>query len=100
MQICVNNQKINIKICKNFKDRLMGLMFKENITPLCFPHCNSIHTFFMKKEIDVIMTDKTNKVIGVYKKVPKNKIITNHKAYYTYELPINTYKIELNDTFI
>ncbi len=85
------------KYCYKFKDRLLGLMFKDKITPLCFPKCHSIHTFFMKRPIDVIMTNKDNKVIAIYKNTSKNKIIINKKAYYVYELPINTYKIELND---
>lgn len=97
MQINVNNQIIEIKLCKSFKDRLFGLMFKKNITPLCFPKCRSIHTFFMKQNIDIIMCDKNNIVIGVYKNTPKNKIIINKKAYYTYELPINKYDIKLTD---
>lgn len=100
MQITVNNQKINVKECTNILDRFKGLMFKETITPLYFPHCNSIHTFFMKKNIDIIMTDKENKVISIYKNVKKNRIIINRKAYNTLELPIDTYKIELNETII
>ena len=72
-------------------------MFKEDIIPLCFPKCKSIHTFFMKKNIDVVITDINHKVIAIYKNIPKNKIIFNKNAYYIYELPINEYKIELND---
>lgn len=87
----------NLKYCTSFKDRLLGLMFKDDITPLCFPKCRSIHTFFMKKNIDVIMVDKNNKVIAIYKNVSKNKIIYNKKAYYVYELPINKYNIKIND---
>ena len=87
----------NIKICTSFKDRLCGLMFKKNINPLCFPKCNSIHTFFMKKNIDVIFVNKEHKVIDIHKDVPKNKIIINKDAYYVYELPTNKYKIKLGD---
>lgn len=46
------------------------------------------------------MIDKKGFVVGVYENVPKNKIITNKKAYYTLELPVNTYKIKLNDKII
>lgn len=87
----------DIKYCTTFKDRLIGLMFKKNIEPLCFPKCRGIHTFFMKKNIDVIMADKTHKVIKIYKNVSKNKILYNRKAYYVYELPTNKYKIKLDD---
>ena len=43
------------------------------------------------------MTDKSNKVIAIYKNVGKNKIISNKKAYNTLELPVNMYKIKLDD---
>ena len=87
----------NLKYANKFIDRFKGLMFKKDITPICFPRCKSIHTFFMKKNIDVIISDKNNKVIAIYKNVGKNKIIINKKAYYIYELPINTYHFEIND---
>lgn len=100
MIIHIDNKDVEVKNCIKFKDRLMGLMFKSDITPYYFPHCNSIHTFFMKKNIDVIMTDKKNKVVAIYKNVSKNKIITNKKAYNTLELPTNTYKVKLDETII
>ena len=90
----------NIKYATKFKDRLLGLMFKKEITPICFPKCNSIHTFFMKTNIDVVMTDKNNIVIAIYKNVSKNKIIYKKGAYYVYELPLDKYKIKLNDKII
>ena len=49
-----------MKTCIKFKDRLIGNMFKKNIIDMCFPKCNSIHTFFMLNPIDVYMTDKNN----------------------------------------
>ena len=64
MKITDGNTTIIIKICRNIFDRFKGLMFKKNISyGLCFPKCNSIHTFFMSKPIDVIMTDKEYKVL-------------------------------------
>ena len=30
---------------------------------LLFNHCNSIHTFFMKSNIDVILCNKDNKIL-------------------------------------
>ena len=86
-----------IKYCNKFFERLLGLMFKEEITPLCFPRCKSVHTFFMKKNIDIIIADKDKKVIAIHKNVPKNKIIYNKNGYYIYELPVDKYKIKLGD---
>ena len=88
---------MEVKYCTKFKDRLLGLMFKNDITPMCFPKCHGIHTFFMKKPIDVIMADKNKKVIKIYKNIGKNKILYNKNAYYIYELPVNFKKINLGD---
>lgn len=54
----------------------MGFMGKKNIDiALMFNKCNSIHTFFMKENIDVIMCDNNNKILFYYKDLRKNKII-------------------------
>lgn len=98
---CKHN--IEIKECNNFFNRLMGLMFKKNFNyGLCFKKCNSIHTFFMKKNIDIIMTDKNNKVLYIFNNFKKNRIILPKKnVYYTYELPqgYNNYNIGDNLQF-
>ncbi|MBQ9755584.1 MAG: DUF192 domain-containing protein [Lentisphaeria bacterium] len=50
-----------------FWQRFMGLMgkkdFPEHYDCLVFEKCNSIHCFFMRMTIDVIFTDKENKVV-------------------------------------
>ena len=90
---------IKIKICNNFFNRLLGLMFKKNINyALCFPRCNSIHTFFMFSPIDVIMTDKDYKILYIFKNVTPNKIILPKKnVYYTFEFPVNKVNYKLNE---
>ncbi len=58
----------------------MGFMGKKNINiALMFNKCNSIHTFFMKENIDVIMCDNNNKILFYYKDLKKNKIILPKK---------------------
>ncbi len=58
----------------------MGFMGKKNIDiALMFNKCNSIHTFFMKENIDVIMCDNNNKILFYYKDLQKNKIILPKK---------------------
>jgi len=97
----MSNKNIEIFYCTNFKDRLLGLMFKKNIKKaLCFPKCNSIHTFFMMVPIQVIITDKNN--IVLYNSIIKPwKILPPIKnGYYTYEFPINYIQsINIGDTF-
>ena len=71
-----DNIKIKIIIANNFKQRLLGLMGKKNISyGMLFPRCNSIHTFFMKSNIDIIGLDENNKIIYIYENLSKNKII-------------------------
>ncbi len=98
----INGGRMNIPViyCDNFFKRLKGFMFTKNIDKiLCFPKCNSIHTFFMLKSIDVIMTDKNNKVLYTFYNLKPWKIILPKKnVYYTYELPINTIKVNVNQT--
>lgn len=83
---------VKIKIAKNFKDRLFGLMLKKNINNgLLFKNCRSIHTFFMLEEIDVIATDKNDKIIKTYKNIkPCRILIAPKKTKNIYELPKNT----------
>ena len=89
-----------MKICKTFKERLFGNMFKNNIIDMCFPNCNSIHTFFMKKPIDVYMTDKNKKILYIYKNFKPYKVILPKKnVYYTFETDVNNYNFKINDIF-
>ena len=88
-----------VKMCNNFFNRFKGLMFTKNINyGLCFPRCNSIHTMFMLKPIDVIMTDKDFKVLYIFKNVKPYRIILPKKnVYYTFEFPINKLDFKINE---
>ena len=95
-----NFQNMEVFECTNFYSRLTGLMFKKKINyGLLFRNCNSIHTFFMKENIDVVMTDKNDKILYYYKNLKPNKIILPKKdVYSTYEFPINKLvDIKIND---
>ena len=98
MQIIINNKIIPLYEANTFYKKLKGFMFKKNINhALLFRNCNGIHTFFMKEEIDVILTDKDNNILYLYPKLKKCKILLPKKnVYNTYELPkgtINNLKI-------
>lgn len=86
-------QEIEIKELTTFIEKFQGLMFKKNFNYGIKMRCNGIHTFFMKQNIDVILTDKNNKILYKYKNIKPNKIILpKKKVYYTYEFPANTIK--------
>ena len=98
MYIIHNDKKINVVIANTFFKRLKGFMFKKNIDYcIYFPRCNSIHTFFMKENIDVVMTDKDNKILKIEKNVAKNKFVSCKKASNTYEFPSNSVIYNIGD---
>lgn len=95
-----NNEKnIDIIICTKFFNRFMGFMGKKNSTyALVFPKCNSIHTMFMKFNIDVYLCDKNFNILFIYKNMPKNKFILPKKGiYYTFEFPTGLTSFNIHD---
>lgn len=98
MKLIYNNKEINLIECKSFFSRFKGFMLKKNINyALLFNKCNSIHTFFMIENIDVIMLDKDNIIRYYYKNLGKNKVILPKKGVCkTIELPINYYNFIIN----
>ena len=99
MQLIYNAKSIDLYVCKSFFSRLKGFMFTRNINrALLFDKCNSIHTFFMKENIDVIMCDNDNKVLFVYRDLPKNKIILPKKGVRkVFETPSGYFDIKINE---
>ncbi len=97
MKIILKDKTLKLKECRHFKDKLLGFMFKKNIDYALRFKCRSIHTFFMKEKIDVIITDRNNKILYIYNRLPVNKIIIKKDAYYFYELPDNTNTYQVND---
>lgn len=101
MKVIINNKEINLKIANNFIKRLKGFMFTKNINYCIRFKTNNIHTFFMKNNIDVVMTNKNNKILYIFKNVKKNKIIIKKNVYYTYEFPSNFIEnLNINDYLI
>lgn len=67
-----NNTELasKVKLCENFMDRLLGLMFTKEMIGydgLILEPCKSIHNFFVKFPIDVIFLTKKNEVVKVIK---------------------------------
>ena len=100
MKIILDKKELELKDCTKFKDKLFGFMFKKNIDYALRFKCKSIHTFFMRKNIDVIVTDKNNKILYIYPNFSHNKIIIKKDAYYFYELPNNANTYSINDILI
>lgn len=99
MLLKYKNKEITLIECKSFYSRFMGFMLKKNIDKaLLFKKCNSIHTCFMRDNIDVIMCDKDNKILYYYNDLGKNKIILPKKGVYkTIELPVSYFNINIGE---
>ena len=89
MKVIFNNKEINLIDANTFLKKLKGFMFKKNIDYSLRFKTNSIHTFLMKENIDIVMTDKFTNVLFVFKNIPKNRIIIKKNVYYVYEFPCN-----------
>ncbi len=57
-----------VEIANTSISRMIGLMFSKNIGDrdgLLITPCNSIHTFFMRYDLDIVFLSKDNKVVKV-----------------------------------
>ena len=99
MNIVKDNKEYSVNMCDHFFTRLKGLMFKKNIDEvLCFNKCNSIHTFFMRSNISVVMTDEYFNILYVYKSIkPFRIILPKKKVYYTFEFKENLLNYKIGD---
>jgi len=51
---------------KTFWNKFSGLMLRTRKYGLLIEKCNSVHTFFMKFNIDVVCIDKDYKIVEVF----------------------------------
>lgn len=64
----------HVEVAESFEARARGLLGRSTLPDqhcLWIHQCRSIHTFFMKFNIDVIFVDKNLKVTAVKKNLPK-----------------------------
>ena len=99
MKLMYDNKDIELLECKSFFSRLKGFMFQKKIDKaLLFNNCNSIHTFFMKENIDVIMCNKDNLILYYYNNLGRNKVILPKRGVKkTIETPVGYFSIKIND---
>lgn len=102
MYIKINKSKIPIEIKTTLKDKIKSFRFKLTKIDygLCFPHKRRINTYFYCQNVDIIMTDKENKIIKMFSNQTSEKHIRgNRKVYYTYVLPTTICNIfDIGDT--
>lgn len=102
MKLIYDNKEILLIDCISFWQRFKGFMFQKKIDhAILFNNCTSIHTFFMKENIDVIICDKFNVIKYYYKNLKKGKIILPKlDGYKTIELPCNYFNFSVGKKVI
>lgn len=82
----------NLTEARSIKQKLLGLLDKKNPRSLLFRTRFGIHTFFLDKEIDVILLNQKNRVVSV-KTIKRNRVFLYNPKYLTVlELPAKTIK--------
>ncbi len=110
MCLCYNKNGEKMKIqgktkvleaieCRSFLSRFKGNMGKKKIdSVLIFPRCNSIHTFFMRTNIDVVMLSKEKKVLYLFPSLsPWHILLPKKGAVTTLEFPEKENPYQLGD---
>lgn len=91
----------NTKYAQTLLDNVIGLIGKNRSVSMVFHTRFGIHTFGMRFPIDVLILDKTNKIVRIKENLFPNRIFFWNPLYDTVlELPagtINKTKSELGD---
>ncbi len=78
-------------VATRFGDRLLGLMGERRLAQgsgLWIAPCNSIHTFFMRFEIDAVYLDRDGKVLAVRRNMKPWRVEWPvHRAHSVLEIP-------------
>lgn len=70
-------------IAESYMSRFLGLMGRKTIPQneaICFPRCNSIHTFFMRFPIDVILVGEDGKIVSVVQAMKPWRLLLPRKG--------------------
>lgn len=90
---------IQIKVRRlNGIEQIKGLMFVNKAEPVLIKTRWGIHTFGLRFPIDVLILDKSNKVVKIKKDLKPNKIfLWNPKYDQVLELPVEKRNIKIGE---
>lgn len=74
--IIKSNNKIiskNAKLATSFIDKSLGLIINKDYDAIIFETRFGIHTFGMKKEIDIVVLDNKNRVVRIKDNLKPNR---------------------------
>lgn len=83
-----------VEVAKTWLSRLQGLLLRPGLAwkqGLILIPCNSVHTCFMKFNIDILFVDEQGKIVHLIEDVAPFKFLpVVRQARYVIELPANT----------
>lgn len=80
----------DVYVAESFYERFKGLMFvsKEKSFKLLIKNCNSVHTCFMKFNLDIYCLDRDYRIVKIYKNIkPFRLILPVKSAKHILEIP-------------
>lgn len=95
MYLKVNNKRVEIRELVGFWNRFKGLKFiLEPIDyGIKFSHKKFVTTNFLCQRIDIVLTDKEDKILYIYEDFKtEGYILPKRKVYNVYFLPLDTGK--------
>ena len=85
--------KLKVKRLKTLKEKTVGLIGREKITPVIFETRFGIHTFGLKFPIDVLILDSQRKIVALKESLSPNRIfLWNPRYKIVLELPTGAIK--------
>ena len=93
MYIKVKNKKLKLVEFTTFKDRFKSLKFNFNKLDYAikFPKKRILNTIFFVQKVDIMITDKDDKIISLKENVASERyFIHKHKGRNIYILPLGT----------
>ena len=82
-----------VLVAERFGDRLLGFLCRAPVSPagarrvLVFPHCRSLHTWFMRFPLDIAFADAHGNALAVYRRVGPWRVCSCASAAFALERP-------------
>jgi uncharacterized membrane protein (UPF0127 family) len=102
LQITYKNKQLSndILLAESLLSRMIGLMFKEKLVGadgLMIDPCRSIHTFFMRYNLDIVFLSRNNQVVKIIRNLkPWRMTWIYFQATKTLEMPAGQLPQDIN----
>src|SRR5574344_1685633 len=93
MYLKIEKKKLEIRELKTFKDKIKSLRFVLEVIDygVRLNKKKWINTYWFCQRVDIIATDKDNKILVIYNDIGSERIfLPKRKTYYIYYLPVNS----------